>query len=248
MRREKNMGVKYLTIVSVALACILTCYGAEAAPPSDGITRSPPEAPVVAILKYLRPSLSESGKVGRIYYPATCQSEGFDKVLFPETAVQAPPDGESDLAAAQQMFRNNGSVGVTQDQPGIVRIRIGNIPDDILQTKISRISFTPDEQYNVLAAFSAIYENEDVSASMRNFGVRPTQILTIYAMNPAIEDLPHLPSTMTNVTVDQVLDKIAKTFNGVVFYGACTQQHKIDIYFAHLADYNPAPPGERNPH
>lgn len=39
-----------------------------------------------------------------------------------------------------------------------------------------------------------------------------------------------LPSTMQNVTVDQELDSVAKTFKGIVAYGACKQSDGKDVY------------------
>jgi hypothetical protein len=41
---------------------------------------------------------------------------------------------------------------------------------------------------------------------------------------PGWKGLPHLPGSVNDVTVDQALDMIAKTWGGPVVYGACTAQ------------------------
>jgi hypothetical protein len=66
---------------------------------------------------------------------------------------------------------------------------------------------------------------------MLNYGLRvPPTLINEIMVQPA-EGLPHLPSTMTNVTMDKALDMVARTFRGVVIYGACTEPHLYRIDF-----------------
>jgi hypothetical protein len=53
------------------------------------------------------------------------------------------------------------------------------------------------------------------------------------------EGLPHLPETIQNMTVDQALDVIARTFKGIVIYGECARsngERSFWIDFARIAD------------
>jgi len=118
---------------------------------------------------------------------------------------------------------------VTEGRTGIIRIRIGKAPDAFLQTKISLLTLKPMEQYNPTLAVSAIESTGEVEAAMRRLGVRPVQAIGTQLIAEPAKGLPHLPSSMKNVTVDQALDSIAKTFKDVVVYGACVRLFWVDL-------------------
>src|SRR3984957_5876809 len=59
----------------------------------------------------------------------------------------------------------------------------------------------------------------------------PARTLSIGIAQPA-DGLPHLPGVITNVTVDQALDLVAKTFRGIVLYEFCTPPNQFQIDFA----------------
>jgi hypothetical protein len=176
-----------------------------------------------------------AGNVARISYAATCRDARGVETAPQMAAVnlQEPPPGETGFAAVQPMFQSDQSVVVTQDPQGIriIRIRIGEFPDTILQTRMSQLNFTPSEQYNVVFAILAIFKNEDMRSAMQRLGLR--QPLYIYngVMIPPAPGLPHLPEWMNDVTLDQVLDMIATTFRGIVAYGMCTDSGMFDVEF-----------------
>jgi hypothetical protein len=203
----------------------------ETLPFAQGISQFEGEKNENEILKYLLPALKSSDKVGRIYYLATCQPGGNYPIPFPQIRVQPPSKSKVGLAAVREIFQNEKNVSVTEDRPGVISIWIGKVPDAILHTKISLLTLKPTAQYNYSIAFAAIENSTEVQSAMLKYGFRvPPTLINEIMVQPA-EGLPHLPSTMTNVTVDKALDVVARTFRGVVIYGACTEPRLYRIDF-----------------
>ncbi|HZW87311.1 MAG TPA: hypothetical protein VFF41_07635 [Gallionella sp.] len=233
-----DMRLPLVAFLALIFWGFLVSQKAEASSPAQGISQVEGKRNVDAILKYLWPALKSAKKAGRIYYYAACQPNDNDPVQFPRISAQPPSISNTGLAAVQEMFEKDKSVKVTEGQPGIISIRIGNVPDAILRTKISLLALQPRDQYNDFLALRAIENTKEVQAAMRKRGVRTVSpiVINMIMVEPA-EGAPHLPSSMTNVTVDQALDLVAKTFRGIVLYGACMRPslYKIDftggIYF-----------------
>lgn len=59
----------------------------------------------------------------------------------------------------------------------------------------------------------------------------PTRYYHYRLLQPA-DDLPHLPAEILNVTMDQALDMIARTWGVIVFYGACAAPSTYEVFFA----------------
>lgn len=215
------------------LANIFEYSQAEASPVAWLTLQNESEHNEKTLLRYIWPALKAANKSGRIYYTAVCQS--YDKspiVAFPRFEVLPPLKGETGQAAVRDVFRSDQDVTVTEHERGIVRIRIGNVPDAILDTKISALTFGSLSQYNSTLAIGAIESNSEVQAAMRKLGVQvPLKVYNMLVIQPAA-GLPHLPPTLTDVTVDQALDIVATTFKGIVMYGACRKERFFDVTFA----------------
>jgi hypothetical protein len=184
-----------------------------------------------AVLKYLWPTIESAGEVGRIYYRAVCQSNDNLPVQFPRVDVQPPSRGKTGLDAVREIFRNDKSVTVMEDKGGIIRIRIGEFPTAILQTKISNLTLGPLGQYNYWLAIGAIESTPEVRSAMNTLKLSvPLKFYDMLVQQPA-EGLPHVTSSMTNVTMDQALDSVTVAFRGIVLYGACVPPglYKIDF-------------------
>lgn len=192
-----------------------------------------------AVLKYLRPALNSAGKAARLYYRAPCQATDRDPVPFPLTEVQPPSKGKIGVTAVREMFRNNKDVMVTEGRSEIIRIRIGKISAAILQTKISLLTLKPMGQYNPTLAISAIESTKDVEVAMRRLGLRLPPTFFVQLLAEPAKGLPHLPPSMRNVTVDQALDSVAKTFRGIVIYGACPRLSGVRFFWIDFAGVVP---------
>ncbi len=182
------------------------------------------------ISSYLRPALKSSGGAARLDFGVPCEPWAED-VPFPHINAQPPPKGATGLTAVRQMFRNDTQVVITRDQFGIIRITIGRVSTAVLQTRIALLTLKPVERYNDFMAIEAIENTRAVKAAMHKLGLQLTggvggQIFTLPA-----KGLPHLPSSMRNVTMDQALDSVARTFADIVTYGMCTQRRGPRLFW-----------------
>jgi hypothetical protein len=175
------------------------------------------------LVKYVRPTLVSTGKAARIYYQATCVPDDSDHpVRFPKVDVQLPSDGKTALDAVRTIFRSAHGVDVTEDDTGIIRIRIGEVPDAVLRTQLSTVKLSPTVQYNAWSAVLAIENAPEVRSALEKLHIlTPVRIIAMPVVEPA-EGWPHLPQELSNLTLDQALDLVARTFRTLIFYGQCT--------------------------
>ncbi len=182
-------------------------------------------------MQYVWRVLRSAHKSGRVYFPAYCPPGNGDRMVFPQIAVLPPPEGASGLAAAQGTFRNSKDILVREDADGIIRITIGHVSEAVLHTPIARLAFDPTSQYNEEFAISAILFSDEVKKATSDLKLRvPIKIYNFPIVEPH-EGLPHLPAMVSNVTMDQALDLVTKTFEGIVLYGACENSNLYDITY-----------------
>jgi hypothetical protein len=184
-----------------------------------------------AFLRQLWPMLDHGEKVGRVYYRGRCLQDANLGISFRQLDVRPAPVGKSGVAAVKFMHRDEKDISV-EDDTGVIRIRIGRVSDAILHIRIPRLTLSPEEQYNAWAAIWAVQNASEVQTAMRDLHIRtPNHVIDMILVRPA-EGLPHLPNVVTDATVDQVLDIIAKTFHGTILYETCAPPEQYDIDFA----------------
>ena len=189
------------------------------------------------VIKYLQTALRPTGKAARIYFHGTCNAGGANGLRFPEIDVQPPLDSQTGLDAVRAIFRNDRGVTVTESSSGVIRISIGDVSTQIMNARLPLLKLNQPARYNPDGpggAIDAIEQAGAVKAAMRKLGVSQEPVFYIGLREPAISTRPHLARSMKDVTVDQALDSIARTFPGVVVYGECTQRgggRLIDIKF-----------------
>ena len=213
-------------VLALVLCGVQTAVGDPPAP-----IDSPPErsGSLGAVQRYLWPVLASAGKTGRIYYEAVCPPTEYFPLAFPPIEVRPPLANATGLAAVRSVFRDEKGVLVAEDPPGIIRVRIGRVPDAILRTRISTLTLKPIEQYNSYPAIWAIERTREVQSAMEELHVVvPVRAVDMPFVMPA-EGLPHLPPEVTNVTMEQALDMVARTWGGIIFYGACTEPGTYEI-------------------
>lgn len=188
------------------------------------------------VLKYFWPALGYGEKVGRIYYSATCQPNVNLAASFPRLDVRPASNGKSGVAAVRDIFREEKNISVKEVDSGIIRVKIGSVPNAVLRARISNLILTPEEQYNYWLAIFKIENAPEVQSAMQELKIGiPPRTVNIGIAQPA-DGLPHLPDVITNVTMDQALDLVAKTFGGIVIYEFCTPQNQYEIRFASPGD------------
>ncbi len=145
-----------------------------------------------------------------------------------------PPSGKkSGLSAVKDIFRSSKNVTITEDPSGIMRIRVGDVPDAVLHTRITKISLSLMSQYNDYDAIHDIEQSREVQDALHRLNLRfPSKLIDIMEVDPSV-GTAHTPAHgSANVTMDQALDSVAASFKGIVLYGVCADQHLIDVTFA----------------
>lgn len=193
-----------------------------------------------ALLRHLRPVLKSAGAAGRLYYRGNCWTKLGDGISFPQIELNTNSKKTTGLTAVRDIFTKSKAVTVTQGPSGIIGIRIGDVIDDVLKTKIDVVSFEPVERYNFRRAIMAIQRTREIQSIMYKLGVKePVTILHEHVIDPA-PGLPHLSASMKNVTMDGALDRVAQTFGGLIIYGECISANGtrlLSVDFLPLADF-----------
>ena len=221
------------------LACLLlTLFGVcglqkvDAAPSAPVKSGESGEDRERRVLNYLWPVLKSAHKVGRIYYGDACPQDDQFPRAFPQVDVRPALRDEMGLAAVRSIFSKKNDVEVDEDSPGIIRVRIGRVPDVILRTRISILKLTPDAQFNYQFAIDTIEKAPEVRAAMDELHVRVPVRYSHFLLAQPADELPHLPSEISGVTMDQALDMVARTWSGIVLFGSCTRLRTYEITFA----------------
>jgi hypothetical protein len=193
------------------------------------------------VLKNLRLALAPNRQAARIYFNGTCDRDDTGDLLFPIINIHAPVKQGRGLESVRDIFRNDLNVAVSETHSGIVKITIGKVSGAILDTKIPLLKLDQRAQYNpggLEGAIPAIEDTSEFKAASKKLKTSQVSYFYIGGVVPALETLPHLPASITNVTVDEALDSVAKTFGGVVTYGECKKpngENLIDIGFYYLS-------------
>lgn len=224
-----------LAIALSALAIVTSCLGGTEHARQDRSTIAANQERLV--LSRLQSALDYTGKAGRLYYLTSCDSNG-SVLPFPEIHVQAPSGNKTGMADIHDMFEGDKNVLVTQDS-SIIRIKIGKIPEAVLSTRISSFNLATVEQYNPSMVISAIFRSDEFKRATQTQRLQvPIVVIGGQVVEPH-SGLPHMPSFVKEVTVDELLDMLAKTFEGIVVYETCgSQDGKGLVYIEFVHGYD----------
>lgn len=216
-RMSKRFGPLFAYLILVGAAASLA---AAAGVPKGEIDS---QRHLDTVLNFLRPAFTSKGGPARISYSTVCARDGA-ALPFPKLQVRPPLTDRTGFDAVRQIFRNDKRVEVTRNRSGVITITVGEPPTDILQTQIRRLVLTPQEQYNEQLAIVAVMHTEEFTAAERVLRIKePASVLGFNIVEPT-KGLPHLPSSLNNITVDEAFDRIAKTFHCAVLYATCPAQ------------------------
>jgi hypothetical protein len=182
------------------------------------------------LLRDLGPILKAIGVVGRVYIHSKCLGDSQDVLFFPALEVKSRRIGKAGPAAIQEALAKNKNVEVGLRRPGIIGISFGNVSNDLLRTKIHTLRFGLPQRYNYQKAIAAIIDTEEVQRKMREVRIEAAPVLAIYPIVGADPKLPHLSASMTDLTMDEALDRVAKTFGGLVIYEECQGQGSTRLF------------------
>jgi len=217
LRIPKRFGLAFAYLVLVGAAVNLAA--------ADGAPKGEIESQrnLDAVLNFLRPAFTFEGGPARISYATVCIRDGAF-LPFPKLQVRPPSTGETGFNAVREIFRDDKRVKVTQNRSGIVTITVGEPLTDILETRILRLALPPKEQYNAQLKPVSPVDTEEFRSAERALGIKvPPSVLGYNVVEPT-KGLPHLPSSLRNITVDEALDRIARTFHVAILYSSCPAQ------------------------
>jgi hypothetical protein len=170
-----------------------------------------------------------------------CKTKDGQTLPFPRVKVRPPSKEATGVVGVREIFENDKHVMVSEDRFGMIRITIGKPPSPLLQTRIYSLTLKPHEQYNAQLAISAIENTTEVEFAERKLGFDHSNI--VFGGGIALPEkgvrLPHLPASMTDLTMDQALDAVARTFRGIVIYETCAQRsgkRLVSLDFVQVAD------------
>jgi hypothetical protein len=112
----------------------------------------------------------------------------------------------------------------------MVRITIGSVSDAVLQMKISTLTLAPYAQYSPLSATDEIAIAADTYAKRRDLPFSLGPYVIDHLVSGPVKRAPHLPAMIQNITIDEALDAVARTFKGIVTYGLCVQPNGKGLF------------------
>jgi len=176
------------------------------------------------------PVLSHGHLSARLYYESTCTPENGAARLFPRLNLRSPELGNSWLDSIRSIFREEPGVNASQGKDGIVRIKIGSYPGEILNTKISRLKFRHVARFDETLALAAIMRAPELQAEMKRLNMHVAANEKPVPTGKGGSAGPHLPAEIKGVTLDQALDLVATTWKSMVAYGVCQNSGEFYIY------------------
>jgi hypothetical protein len=183
---------------------------------------------LVAPLGPLFESLRRANVSGSLEFSGRCGSE--TSANWPHWRILEASEG-SPLQVARETFADDPIIQVTQDADGIVRMIQSGVPTDLLNLRISHVSFWSGGVPSQYAAFSAnsaarhaILQTPEVAAYMKGHNIAMPMGEALPGNNsPFPIDSPHVERSMENLTVSQAMDRVLKTFPGIWVYEDCLQ-------------------------
>ena len=196
-----------------------------------------------ALLLPMLKILDKANLSGSLEFSGTCDLENLPD--FPRLRVPAMT-GVSPLQILRDMLRDDPEIQVSQDQDGMVRMIESGVQTDILNLRISHISFAHQSVHGapawdaghepndaliraILAApeVTAFMKARDIEWPFSGGGVSGN------ALGQWPADSPHISGSMDNVTLSQALDQVLETFPGIWVYENCPATDRTNrvVYF-----------------
>jgi len=179
------------------------------------------------------PVLKAAGGAGRLYVHSRCVGASKDVLLFPRITVKAQANGKTGVAAVRDVLSDKDVI-VAERRPGLIGIRIGDVSNDLLRTRIHVIKLKPMERYNYQDAIAAIIGTTEVQAKMRELHMERSPRVIDYPISSPDAKLPHLSASMTDLTMDEALDQVAQVFRGLLIYEVCEGQNSRRLFSVHM--------------
>lgn len=131
-------------------------------------------------------------------------------------------DGMTITDRLRQSIRGPHGISIHEISKHVVVIRWPGVGNDLFRTKIREVRLGEIEQYNPMDAIGAIEVTKEFTEAMERLGKKSYFSLSMRFINPPMPSLPHLPASMSDVTVESALVEILGKFHGVIVYSECS--------------------------
>lgn len=204
----------FATVLSLSITC--GCV-------ADGAGSSTLETDESAIMRHLQPVLDVRTSV-RLSYAASCNATSTFPPI-PPLRLNAPSSRLTGIDAVRSIFHSDNNVVVAEGPGGIAKISVGKVPTALLRTRIALLRLRRIEQYNSSTVIDALESTKELQSAVKSLGLSVVPLLHVQLLYDPVpgDRSPHVPAALRDVTIDQVLDLVARTSKGVVVtYGVCT--------------------------
>lgn len=195
--------------------------------PKDGQEDSVSKERRIDTMKTLVREVESDVKVARIEYRGTCDMSNSERIDPPFIELSPASATLSGIERLRAMLSRDQDTSVTQSA-GMTRIRINKVTGSILDTNLQTITLTPNQQYNPQPAIIAFANHSEIQNSLQHLNTRFALSMGGLETLPS-PNLPHLEPSMSHLTLDDALDRIARTFSGVVVYKECVRPGKTTL-------------------
>lgn len=180
--------------------------------------------------------LNKAQVSGSLAYWGRCDSRQ-PRPDLPEVRTHVRSWGGSPVLTLREMFADNPKMQVTQERDGMIRMFESDVPRDLLDVTISRISFRDemgrDGVWSPIDARRIIEGAPEVRAFMRDHQIAwPSQVESTMGghARPSPES-PHVSGNLYNVTLVEAMNYVLKTFPGLWVYENCRSENASRIVF-----------------
>lgn len=182
---------------------------------------------------YLWPILEKSKMSAQINYVGECRvNDRFFPPAFPKVTLQLGSAAATGVDEVKELFRNDSNttvVGTEGDKT--VKILIGRVSEQLLETRIVRVHFGQIDQYNPAYAIDELENTREIRNAMHSLQITELSLPNDTMLVQPAEGIPHLPEYLNNITLGQALDVVANTFRGIVMYGECREGGIVHVNF-----------------
>jgi hypothetical protein len=124
----------------------------------------------------------------------------------------------------REVFADDHKMQVTQETGGAIRMVESGVPKELMDVTIRKLSF--NDVYDPMSAEAMIISAPEVQDFMKAHGIQrdPFRGGVRGLRQGPQPGLPHISEDLDNVTVQQALDRLLKTFPGFWIYQNCLSE------------------------
>jgi hypothetical protein len=196
--------------VALLLELVIVVLGCTRPKPLE---EEPKEVTASNLVSRVVNTLADRRRSGSLVYEGACAPL---ERITDSFRVSTPTSGAPAVQALHNAFATEPRLTVKEDASSRIRVVGGNVLTDLLDLRISQISFHSED--NPRDATATLLTLPEVKAYMQGHHIHFVNAMGGLAPTPKGS---HLNATLKNVSIYAALDRIAQSFPGVWIYGEC---------------------------